>query len=69
MAQSGDFAPELTFTSLARSPNKTSWSHENFVGRLTIIVFFSNLSDTTEAFAAHWNELVERFAGDQFSSF
>jgi uncharacterized protein (TIGR03435 family) len=26
-------------------------------------VFFPNVSDTTAAFAAHWNELVELFAG------
>ena len=57
MAQRGDFAPELTFTSVVRSPNEMSWSHDNFVGRLTIVIFFSNLLDTTEAFAARWNEL------------
>jgi uncharacterized protein (TIGR03435 family) len=65
MVQGGDFAPELTFTSVVRSPDEVNWRHENFVGRLTIVVFFPNLSDTTEAFAALWNKLVERFAGEK----
>jgi hypothetical protein len=67
MVQSGDFAPELTFTSVVRSPNEMSWRHESFVARLTIVVFSSNLCDTAEAFEALWIGLAERFAGEKRS--
>src|ERR1019366_3306587 len=62
MLQAGDLAPELVLTKIMRSPGDAVWRHENLLGRITLLVFFSNVSDTTEAFASLWNGLVQRFA-------
>ena len=63
MLQAGDLAPELVLTKIMRSPGDAVWRHENLLGRVTVLVFFPNVSDTTEAFASLWNGLVERFSG------
>ena len=63
MLQTGDLAPELTLTKIMRSLGDAVWRHENLLGQVTVVVFFPNLSDTTEAFASLWNGLLERFAG------
>src|SRR5579872_1356654 len=63
MLQTGDLAPELTLTKIMCSPGDSVWRHENLLGQVTVVVFFPNLSDTTEAFASLWNGLLERFAG------
>ncbi len=62
MLQAGDLAPEIRFTKIMRSPGDAVWRHENFLGRLTVLEFFANVSDATEAFAELWNQQAERFA-------
>jgi uncharacterized protein (TIGR03435 family) len=62
MLQAGDFAPEIRFTKIMRSPGDAVWRAESFLGRLTVLEFFANVSDATEAFAELWNLQAERFA-------
>jgi uncharacterized protein (TIGR03435 family) len=62
MVKAGDLAPEILVTKIIRSPDNTVWKHTNLQERLTVLLLFPNLADTTEAFFSLWNGLVERFA-------
>jgi len=65
MLQAGDLAPEIRFTKILRSPGDAVWRQENFLGRLTVLEFFANVSDATEAFAELWNQQAQRFTDKQ----
>lgn len=63
MLRAGDLAPEVTFAKIMQSPGDRAWRHENLLGQLTVIDFFANVFDATDAFASRWNDLVAQFAG------
>lgn len=62
MVQSGDLAPKLTFTKIMAPAGAIDWKYENFLGQVTLLVFFPNVSDATAAFASQWNESIGSFA-------
>jgi peroxiredoxin len=64
MARTGDIAPELIFNTIVRSPGNAPWTHDQLVGKLTILEFYPKLS-TSQMYRVH-NQRVERFPGVQF---
>jgi uncharacterized protein (TIGR03435 family) len=65
MAKAGELAPEITVTKVIRSPGNAVWKQANLIGRLTMVVFFPDVSSTTDAFLSFWNDLVRQFAEKQ----
>ena len=62
--QAGDLIPQIAVTKVMASPNDSPWSHSNFLGRITAVVFFANVYDATEAYAEQWNSLVDEYADE-----
>jgi uncharacterized protein (TIGR03435 family) len=65
--KAGDPAPDIVWTRILRSAEPPEPGPGSFVGQVTVLVFFPNVS-ANESLVSRWNELVAKFA-DQPVSF
>jgi len=60
--QAGDLAPDIHYTEVLSAPTATQWNPSSLFGRLTVLVFFPDVSDNPEA-AMKWNSLIGQLDG------
>jgi uncharacterized protein (TIGR03435 family) len=60
--KAGDLAPDLMFTQTLNAAASVDWSPANLSGKITVLVFFPDITDNLQAVTA-WNALIEQFAG------
>ncbi|HTS28956.1 MAG TPA: hypothetical protein VMH81_23960 [Bryobacteraceae bacterium] len=60
--RAGDLAPDLVFSNVLSSPGSGAWSSSNFLGHMTVLVFFPDTTYNLQS-VSRGNALNSRFSG------
>jgi len=60
--RAGDLAPDLVFSNVLSSPGSGAWSSSNFLGHMTVLVFFPDTTYNVQS-VSRGNALNSRFSG------